>query len=241
MSKNMKVLRKMKNDELRVLIQILLDKGRITEDLSSSLLFRTCHESGNYAPCIDLIDEEIRRFGGNTIVNFFRGGGPEYKEIACDVCEKLDVEVDQSKRMREIDTAILKKVLTRMWEEMEDKDRRELLASLNIKITTDSNFKAEGLAALLTAFRAGGFASYQLTMIVVNAVAKMILGRGLALATNATINKVLGIATGPIGIALTTMWVVADITGPAYRVTIPVVIYLAAMRQAYRNAPAPSK
>lgn len=238
MSKNLKVLRKMNNDELKVLIQILLDKGRVTEDLSSSELFRTCHESGNYAPCIDLIDEEIRRFGGNTIVNLFRGGGPEYKEIACDVCEKLDVEVDQSKRMREIDTALLKKVLTKMWEEMEDKDRRELLESLNIKITTDSNFKAEGLAALLTAFRAGGFASYQLTMIVVNAVAKMILGRGLALATNATINKVLGIATGPIGIALTTMWVVADITGPAYRVTIPVVIYLAAMRQAYRNVPA---
>ena len=240
MSKNLKVLRKMKNDELKVLIQILLDKGRVTEDLSSSELFRTCHESGNYAPCIDLVDEEIRRFGGNTIVNLFRGGGPEYKEIACDVCEKLDVEVNQSKRMREIDTALLKKVLTKMWEEMEDKDRRELLDSLNIKITTDSNFKAEGLAALLTAFRAGGFASYQLTMIVVNAVAKMILGRGLALATNATINKVLGIATGPIGIALTTMWVVADITGPAYRVTIPVVIYLAAMRQAYRNAPAVS-
>lgn len=240
MSKNLKVLRKMKNDELKVLIQILLDKGRVTEDLSSSELFRTCHESGNYAPCIDLVDEEIRRFGGNTIVNLFRGGGPEYKEIACDVCEKLDVEVNQSERMREIDTALLKKVLTKMWEEMEDKDRRELLDSLNIKITTDSNFKAEGLAALLTAFRAGGFASYQLTMIVVNAVAKMILGRGLALATNATINKVLGIATGPIGIALTTMWVVADITGPAYRVTIPVVIYLAAMRQAYRNAPAVS-
>ena len=240
MSKNLKVLRKMNNDELKVLIQILLDKGRVTEDLSSSELFRTCHESGNYAPCIDLVDEEIRRFGGNTIVNLFRGGGPEYKEIACDVCEKLDVEVNQSKRMREIDTALLKKVLTNMWEEMEDKDRRELLESLNIKITTDSNFKAEGLAALLTAFRAGGFASYQLTMIVVNAVAKMILGRGLALATNATINKVLGIATGPIGIALTTMWVVADITGPAYRVTIPVVIYLAAMRQAYRNAPAVS-
>lgn len=240
MSKNLKVLRKMNNDELKVLIQILLDKGCVTEDLSSSELFRTCHESGNYAPCIDLVDEEIRRFGGNTIVNLFRGGGPEYKEIACDVCEKLDVEVDQSKRMREIDTALLKKVLTNMWEEMEDKDRRELLESLNIKITTDSNFKAEGLAALLTAFRAGGFASYQLTMIVVNAVAKMILGRGLALATNATINKVLGIVTGPIGIALTTMWVVADITGPAYRVTIPVVIYLAAMRQAYRNAPAVS-
>lgn len=240
MSKNLKVLRKMKNDELKVLIQILLDKGRVTEDLSSSELFRTCHESGNYAPCIDLVDEEIRRFGGNTIVNLFRGGGPEYKEIACDVCEKLDVEVNQSKRMREIDTALLKKVLTNMWEEMEDKDRRELLERLNIKITTDSNFKAEGLAALLTAFRAGGFASYQLTMIVVNAVAKMILGKGLALATNATINKVLGIVTGPIGIALTTMWVVADITGPAYRVTIPVVIYLAAMRQAYRNAPAVS-
>ena len=238
MSKNLKVLRKMNNDELKVLIQILLDKGRVTEDLSSSELFRTCHESGNYAPCIDLVDEEIRRFGGNTIVNLFRGGGPEYKEIACDVCEKLDVEVNQSKRMREIDTALLKKVLTKMWEEMEDKDRRELLDSLNIKITTDSNFKAEGLAALLTAFRAGGFASYQLTMIVVNAVAKMILGRGLALATNATINKVLGIATGTIGIALTTMWVGADIMGPAYRVTIPVVIYLAAMRQAYRNASA---
>lgn len=236
MEKDMQILREMTNEQLAVPVAIMLDKGWITEMLSADSDFRACHKAGNYHSCIELIASEIRKFGGNSFINFFRGEGPSYKEIACDVCEELGVKVDPTGSMEQIDLALLEKVLSKVLDRMDDDSVRKLLSSLKIRITTGSNFKAEALAAMILAFRAGGFASYELTMIIVNSVAKAILGRGLSLAANATINKALGIATGPVGIALTAIWTAVDITGPAYRVTIPIVIYLAGMRQIHRNA-----
>ena len=62
----------------------------------------------------------------------------------------------------------------------------------------------------------------------------MILGRGLSLAANATFVKALSVFAGPIGIAVTALWTIMDIAGPAYRVTIPCVILIAAFRHEMR-------
>ena len=84
MEKDMQILREMTNEQLAVPVAIMLDKGWITEMLSADFDFRTCHKAGNYHSCIELIASEIRKFGGNSFINFFRGEGPSYKEIACD-------------------------------------------------------------------------------------------------------------------------------------------------------------
>lgn len=238
MEKDMKILKELTNEQLAVLVEIMLDKGWITEMLSADSNFRTCHKTGIYHSCIELIASEIRKFGGNSLINIFRGEGPSYKEIACDVCEELGVKVASTDSIEQIDRALLEKVLSKVLDEMDEDSIREMLSSLKIRITTGSDFKAEALTAMILAFRAGGFVSYELAMIIANSVAKAILGRGLSLAANATINKALGIATGPVGIALSAIWTAADITGPAYRVTIPVVIYLASMRRMYKRNPA---
>jgi len=82
-------------------------------------------------------------------------------------------------------------------------------------------------------FRAGGFKSYQLTLVVVNGVMKALLGRGLSFAGNAALTRTMSILTGPIGWAITGIWTAVDIAGPAYRVTIPAVIQVAVLRQKY--------
>ena len=82
-------------------------------------------------------------------------------------------------------------------------------------------------AAFQVVFQAGGFKSYQLTLIVVNAVMKALMGRGLAFAANATLARSMAILTGPIGWAITAAWTVIDVGGAAYRVTIPAVIQVA--------------
>lgn len=84
---------------------------------------------------------------------------------------------------------------------------------------------------LVSIFRSGGFASYKLTLIIINAVAKAVLGRGLSLAANASLAKAMSIFAGPIGLAITALWTLIDIAGPAYRVTIPCTIIIAAMRK----------
>ena len=73
--------------------------------------------------------------------------------------------------------------------------------------------------------------SYQVAMIVANAVAKALLGRGLALAANAGLARMIGIFAGPVGIAITALLTIPAISGPAFRVTLPAVVQIAAMRQ----------
>ena len=84
-------------------------------------------------------------------------------------------------------------------------------------------------------FRAGGFKSYQLTLIIVNAVLKVLIGRGLPLVGNVILVRIANILTGPIGWVITGLWTAVDIAGPAYRVTIPAVIQIAYLRMLSEN------
>ena len=86
------------------------------------------------------------------------------------------------------------------------------------------------VAAIQIAIRKGGFASYRIALIVANAIARALLGRGLSLAANAALVRWLSAFAGPIGWAFTIAWTAVDIAGPAYRVTIPAVIQIAYMR-----------
>ena len=63
-----------------------------------------------------------------------------------------------------------------------------------------------------------------------NAVARPILGKGLTLAANAALTRTMGLVAGPVGIALTAIWTAYDLAGPAYRVTVPAVLYVAMLR-----------
>ena len=87
------------------------------------------------------------------------------------------------------------------------------------------------LAIFQTVFNLGGFKSYQLTVIIVNAVLKALIGRGLTFGGNILLTRTMAILTGPIGWAITGVWTAVDIAGTAYRVTIPAVIQIAVLRQ----------
>ena len=59
-----------------------------------------------------------------------------------------------------------------------------------------------------------GLPTYQVAVIVANAVAKALLGHRLKLATNAALTRTMGIFAGPIGWALTGLWTLIDVAGP---------------------------
>lgn len=115
---------------------------------------------------------------------------------------------------------------------MNEEERRNIRRELKI----DGNLASgAALTAIITAIRMGGFMSYQVAMIVANAVAKAVLGRGLALAANAGLVRAIGIFAGPIGMAITALLTIPAISGPAFRVTLPAVVQIAAMRQQMLN------
>ena len=116
-----------------------------------------------------------------------------------------------------------------MLKNMPEEKRMELVKDMDLKVT---GFSSQAIMiAVQTGLRAGGFLSYQITIIVANYVARLVLGRGLTLATNAALTRGLSFLIGPIGWAVTGVWTVFDITGPAMRVTLPACVIIACLRK----------
>lgn len=222
-------------DELEPLVGIILGtddngnidrSGRISSSLESSDNFKKHYP--DHTKYVDEIIEEIQTYGGNTFVNLFRGCGVTYHEILCDACDKLDVNYNKVQSTELIEEGLLCKVLRDMWAKLSDEEKKKLLAEVG-----GGHADIGGMAdvALIALVRAGGFASFRIMLIVVNAIAKVILGRGLPLAANAALAKMLGVLAGPIGWAIAGVWTAFDIAAPAYRVTLPAVVYISALRK----------
>lgn len=219
--------------ELGDLVYLLThdDKGekRFTEFLTSSEKYKYYYPE--HSQYWEEIAEEIQRFGGNSFANIFRGGkGVLYEEVLCDVCDKMKVNYNKHSETKLIEQNLLMKILQDALENMEPENIKELANELGLK--NINKITPQGMTSIFLAiFKAGGFKSYQLTVIIVNAVLKALIGRGLSFAGNVALTRTAAILTGPIGWAITALWTLIDIAGPAYRVTIPAVIQVAYLRK----------
>lgn len=230
---DLEFLSKCKSEDLNELVYCLThDKDgdpRLTEELTTNALYKRHHP--DHHQYWELIAAEVQCFGANSFATIFRGGkGVPYKEVLTDVCDKMKVNYNKESSAETIEKNLLMKILKDSLEKMSASEIRELAESLGLKNT--NSITAEALVGSFQAiFRMGGFKSYQLTLIVVNAVMKALLGRGLALAGNAALTRVAAVMAGPIGWIITGLWTAIDLAGTAYRVTIPAVIQIAFLRQ----------
>ncbi len=231
---DLEFLHSLKSEELNDLVQTLLfnkDSERLTENLSITANYK--EHNPNHSKYINEIIEEIQLFGGNTLSNIGRGGkGVQYKEILIDVSKKLKINFNKDSKAEIIENNLLLKILEDALEKMSPEEIKELGDSIGLKNT--SKLTAQAMSSIfIKVFKAGGFKSYQLTVIIANAILKAILGRGLTIAGNAALTRTMAVLTGPIGWVITGLWTAIDIAGPAYRVTIPTVIQIAVLRQQY--------
>lgn len=211
------------DDELMPLVEYLLQN--FTNSLSNDPAFlRHPHEPHLYA---NAIATEIRAMGGNSIVNLFRGRGVSYREVVCDVANRLHLDYDNHSGVEDIEALILYHVFQRAWDRMTPQEREEFI---NAHV---DNFRGQAATMSFQALiRLGGFTSYKVAVIVANGIAKSLLGHGLRLTTNATLTKALSVFVGPIGWVISGIWLAIDLAGPAYRTTIPCVIQVATIRLA---------
>lgn len=232
---DLEFLGKLQSKDLDDLVYCLIHdtdgKERLTEELTSNNLYK------RYAPDHNKYWEdiagEIQCFGANTFATLFRRGkGVKYNEVLADVCDKLKVNYNKNSSTEMIENNLLLKILQDALEKMTPEDIKSLGKELGINNTTSLDKQAT-LAACQTIFKMGGFKSYQLTLIIANAIMKALFGRGLTLVANSTLTRIMAILTGPIGWAITALWTMIDIAGPAYRVTIPAVIQVAYLRKKY--------
>ncbi|PIF03879.1 MAG: hypothetical protein CSA86_04295 [Arcobacter sp.] len=234
---DLEFLSEIKSENLEDLVYLLThDKDgskRVIEELTSSVGYKRYYPEHN--KYWEYIAEELQKYGANTFATIIRGRkGVLYKEILIDVCEKLKVNFNKNSSTETIENNMLMKILENTLEKMSEEELKELAKELKIKDFNQLNKQA--LTALfITIFKAGGFKSYQLSVVIANAILKALIGRGLSFGANATLTRTLAILTGPIGWIITGIWTALDIAGPAFRVTMPAVLEIAILRQMNNN------
>lgn len=221
------------SENLDILVRTLThdkdDKPRISEQLTKSTKYKRHYP--NHAEYWEEVAGELQRYGSNTLVTLIRGGkGVEYKEILCDVCDKLKVNYNKKSSVTIIEQNLVIKIIEDAFQKMTPEEVREIAEEIGFN-NVSALTKDAALAAFIAAFRAGGFKSYQIMFIVINTTLKALIGRGLPFAWAAVVAKTTKVLVGPIGWVITGVWTAFDIASPAYRVTIPAVMQIAALRQ----------
>lgn len=223
------------NEQLKCLCDILTHDSdgelRMSEKLTGTDNYLQC-----YPDDMDLMWEdiagELQKFGGNTFMNLYRHGeGVLYAEIVDDACHKLEVEFEPSWDIARKEKALTDHLIDKALENMSPEEKKEFLRELNVPRKRLTR-QAVVLGMQLTLKAGGRFMAPFITNIV-NTLVRMILGRGVAVVTSGIMGRVLSVAAGPLGWAATAAWTAADIASPAFRVTIPAIIQVGLMRNAY--------
>ena len=219
------ILRSATDEELMPLLEYLLRKR--SNSLKSDSFYKAFPNEPHLYP--DLIADEIRAFGGNSIANFFRREGISYRKVVCNVADKLHVNYNRYSKVSIIEEQIINHVFQEAWDHMTQAERQTIIQNL----PSEELYASIATMSAQALLKAGGFTTFQISVIVANAIARLILGHGLSLATNAAITRALGAFLGPIGWVITGIWTAIDLTGPSYKTTIPCVIQVAMIRIAH--------
>lgn len=220
-------------DDIGLLIDVITDSGKGRISLSSSVCrqLTTAKEHGADEASRAILAEELTRFGGNSLVNLFRGGsGVAYRELLADVASHVGAEAKAKTACADMEMAIISKVFAQSLGKMSEDDRSTLFESLGGTAYRPGMGPA-ALAGLVASLASSGLASYNLAALVASATMSSLVGRGVALAGSATLGRGLAVLAGPLGWAITGIWTAFDLASPAYRVTVPCVIQIGHMRQ----------
>lgn len=187
----------------------------------------------------EIIINYLCRMGSNDVATLFRWGeGVAYDEVVYDVAKKLGVkEASKNNSTEQNENLIIVKAFSDAYDKMKEKEKADLLKSLNIDGTSNEiPFAASGtIVAQILLKKYGGFAVYQTSLIVANYVSRALLGKGLTFAANAALTRGIGTFLGPIGWTVTGLWLAVELAGPAYRKTVPAIMHLAMLRQLVIN------
>ena len=151
------------------------------------------------------------------------------------ITDKMKVNYNSKSSVETIEMNLLMKILEKSLEKMTPAQLKTVAEELQ---TGYSNPTPELLTmAIQAGIKTSGFAAYQMALVVTNGVAKALLGRGLTVAGNAMLTRTMGAFAGPVGWVLSSLWLLIDLAGPAYRVTLPSCIFIAYMRQKHLYSP----
>ena len=224
-----------KGDETLVALLLNADKNDIDQlidyitpdwkfNFSQSDRVKKALRDGKNSEAVDeetlrLLIRELQHFGGNTVMNLFRRNGVSYSEIVDDVASHLKIKVAKNAPVKEKESLIIDAVFASSWNKMSDDDRRQLLRDMGINTSISLDKLSRMELPLL-----------QRAAMVASGLAQIATGKALPLIAGLGIGRVLGVLTGPVGLALTGLYTAYDISNPAFRITLPCVVQIAWIR-----------
>ncbi|HEM8740560.1 TPA: DUF3944 domain-containing protein [Enterobacter hormaechei] len=220
------------NEELQLLVSILTTDPRDgdtrwTENLTSTPEYRLL--APEHRRYWQLIAAEFQRYGANTLVSLIRlGQGVTYREILGDVCDKLDVNYNLKSTTETIELCLLMKVLEKSLDQMTPEELATFSRNMQLDLTNPTSQLI--LMAVQAAIRTSSLAALELATVLSASVITS-LGGIATWGTVVVASRALSVIAGPVAIALSSAWMISDIAGPAYRVTIPACIIVAWLRQ----------
>lgn len=220
------------NEELQLLVSILITDPRDgdtrwTESLTSTPEYRLL--APEHRRYWQLIAAEFQRYGANTLVSLIRlGQGVTYREILEDVCDKLNVNYNLKSTTETIELCLLMKVLEKSLDQMTPEELATFSRNMQLDLTNPTPQLI--LMAVQAAIRSSSLAALELATVLSASVITS-LGGIATWGTVVVATRALSVIAGPVAIALSSAWMISDIAGPAYRVTIPACIIVAWLRQ----------
>ena len=210
------LLLKADKGDIDLLIDYVTNTGKFGFSMSDSVkavLQDAKHQDIPDEETLRLLVRELQHFGGNTFVNLFRRNGVSYSEIVDDVASHLKMKVQAAASVEEKEALIIDCAFTSSWKKMSDDERRQILRGMGISASVSLDIPVWQKAAL-----------------VANGLAQTTAGKVLPLIAGLGIGRVLGVLTGPVGLAITGLYTAYDISNPAFRVTLPCVVQIAWLR-----------
>lgn len=211
-----KLLLNAEKDDIELLIDYVINTGKFGFSMSDrvkAVLQDAKRQNEPDDETLRLLVRELQHFGGNTFVNLFRRNGVSYSEIVDDVASHLKIKAPASLSVEEKEALIIDCVFTSSWKKMSDAERSQILRDMGISASVSMDIPVWQRAAL-----------------VANGLAQTTSGKVLPLIAGLGIGRVLGVLTGPIGLAITGLYTAYDISNPAFRVTLPCVVQIAWIR-----------
>lgn len=230
------------NDDVSNLAQILIydtdgEVRRTSSILTDEGFTKHLDDPQKWVKSWQMVAGELQLYGGDSVVNLFRGTGVLYEEILSDVCERVGVKLgSEEQEIVQKEEKLIEFLADKAWDKMDEAQRTEFLEKINLI----ERFKdASGLSPVRLALATGGAAAMLLYEYVAGAMLAS-LGAGLAARFAGPmaaqfIGTRLGAAAfaGPFAVVLGVALTVPMISGAAYRVTMPAVIQIAYMRKKY--------
>ncbi|WP_313569615.1 zinc-ribbon domain-containing protein [Comamonas terrigena] len=231
-------------DDLCVLADYITDngEGRLSLDSDVNKKLSGCSKHKMFIQTDrNLIAQEILLFGGNTVANLYRSlfsssSTITYLELVQDVAKKVSAPFAEGDALQDIEQAVLFRIFHQALEKMSDDERKRVLADMGISSFSSLRGLGVGAAAGSAVGAALAVAQLNVAGMVATAVSTQMIGRAVGSAAAFAGSRSAALLAGPIGLAVGALWTLADLSSPAYRVTLPCVVQVAYMRQKYLAA-----